>query len=41
VSHVRRSTLADANHRRAARIFEETFGILYKQCLARAPHHRF
>lgn len=41
VSHVRRSTLADANHRRAPRIFEETFGILYKQCLARAPHHRF
>jgi len=41
VSYVCRSTLADANQRRSPLIFQETFGILYNQCLTRAPHHKF
>lgn len=41
VSHLCRSTLADANQRRSAQIFQEVFGILYQQCLAKAPRHRF
>jgi len=36
-----RSTLADANNRRSAAIFEELFHWLYGRCRRRAPGHRF
>lgn len=41
VSYICRSTLADANQRRSPQIFQEAFRVLYGQCLAKAPHHKF
>ena len=41
LSHVSRSTLADANTSRPAEIYRELFHSMYRRCLRSAPRHGF